>query len=696
MKNMQQILVVHAILFMMPIMAIGQFEHLDDQFEKSVETFEMTQDYTDLIEDLDDLARKPVKINIAKEEDLNSIPFLTPNQRKALLDYVSTFGEVLSVYELQSIPGFDSLLIMKIEPFISISPPSHIPVPTPKNLIRFGHHDLLLRYEQTFPKSTGYMANDSVRRVDPDSWYRGSPQRYYFRYNYGWFDKLRIGIAGEKDPGEQFFIGAQSNGMDFYAGYLCLNNIGILKNLTIGNFRVSYGQGLTIGSGLSLGSVPGFSTNIPMANGIRPSLGMSEGSYLRGLATTIKIKRIEISGFASYHPRDATVTLSDSVSSLAEAISSFTGTGYHRTGLELAKRNVLTELLCGGNINFSMAPNQQFGFKIGLTGIYNKYSAAVMPKIYPYNQFGFRGNQNLNTGLDFQIRYLGMYLFGEISRSLNGGMAWLTGAVLTPDPRVYITVIYRNYQSIYQNLFSNAFGQNSLNANERGIYMAINAAVHPKVNLSGYCDLFTFPWLKYRVDAPTRGQEFGVVLGWQASRNVMINLRFYQKNMRSNETVEPNQIIHKLCDYLTRSYRFGIEWLSGNGILLKTRIEAKESGESIANRPFGYLIYQEAQVKLLKWLENITLRFGLFDIPDYASRIYVYEPEVLYGYSIPAFQGKGMRTCIVLKIRISRKFDIWMRGGLTRYNDRNEVGTGLDLTKGNIRGELTGQLLIRL
>ena len=113
-----------------------------------------------------------------------------------------------------------------------------------------------------------------------------------------------------------------------------------------------------------------------------------------------------------------------------------------------------------------------------------------MPKIYPYNQFGFRGNQNLNTGLDFQIRYRGMYLFGEISRSHNGGMAWLTGSILTPDPRVYITVIYRNYQSIYQNLFSNAFGQNSLNANERGIYMAINAAVHPKVNLSGYCDLF--------------------------------------------------------------------------------------------------------------------------------------------------------------------------------------------------------------
>ena len=674
----------------------GLDAYLNDQIEKSAEVLEMDHDYSNLVEDLIDIAAKPVNLNAAREDELNAIPFLTPAQRKELLNYLTTFGEVFSVYELQSIPGFDSTLIRNIRPYISIAHPSHVPAPTPKNLIRFGHFDLLLRYEQAFPKSLGYLADDSVRAGNPDDYYPGSPQRYYFRYNYSWFDKIRIGIAGEKDPGEQFFRGPQSNGMEFYAAYLCLSNLGILKNLTIGNLKVSYGQGLTLGSGLSLGSVPGFSSNLSVANGIRPGLGMNEGSYLRGLAATLKIKRLEISGFASYHPRDATVSLIDSISSMAEAISSFTTTGFHRTRLELAKRNALTELVCGGNINFSMAPNQQLGFKFGLTGLYYQYSAAVIPKIYPYNQFGFHGNRNLNTGLDFQIRYRGMYLFGEISRSLNRGMAWLSGVICTPDPRVCITAIYRNYQSDFQNLFSNAFGQNSLNANERGIYVAINAAVHSKVNLSGYLDLFTFPWLKYRVDAPTRGQEFGMMLGWQASADVMINLRYYQKNTRGNETAEPNQIIHKLCDNLTRSYRLSMEWLAGNGLLLKTRIEAKEAGEPTAKRPFGYLAYQEVQIKSAKWLKTTTLRFALFDTPDYASRIYVYEPEVLYGYSVPAFQGKGIRSCLVLKFGIGRKTDLWLRGGITYYTDRNEVGSGLDLTKGNIRAELTGQLLIRL
>jgi hypothetical protein len=674
----------------------GQTGRIDDQIEKSAEALEMDHDYSELAEELSDLAAKPVNINTAKEEQLDAIPFLSPGQRKNLSDYLATYGEVFSIYELRSIPGFDSALISQIRPFISISPPSHLPALTPKSLLRNGRHDLVLRYEQSFPKSIAYLDGDSARSLNPGSYYPGSPQQYYFRYNYSWFDKIRIGIAGEKDPGEQFFRGAQKNGMDFYSAYLSLSNIGILKNLTIGNFKASFGQGLTMGSGLSMGSVPGFPGNISTGNGLRPCLGMNESSYLRGLAATIKIKHVEISGFVSWHPRDATVCSIDTMSLVVEEISSFTGAGYHRTTLELAKRNTMSELLCGGNINLSMAPNQQLGFRIGFSALYNKYSASLVPEKYPYNQFGFHGNQNLVTGADVQIRYRGIYLFGEISRSLNGGMAWLGGATLTPDPKVCMTLLYRNYQPGFQNLFANAFGQNSLNANEQGIYAAINAAIHPRISLSGYFDLFTFPWLKYRADAPARGQEFGVMMGLQASGNAAINFRFYQKNTRNNSTAEPNQVTHKMCDNLTRSYRFGIEWLPANGILLKTRIEAKEACETGTVRLFGFLIYQDAQMKLSKWMESITLRFALFDIPGYASRIYVYEPEVLYGYSVPAYQGKGMRTCLVLKIGLARKVDCWFRGGITYYTDRQEVGTGPDLTEGNVRGELTGQLLIRL
>jgi hypothetical protein len=692
----QKITLILMLLSLISITGTAQFGHFDDQIEKSAEINEIDQDFSEVIEDLADLAAKPLNLNEATEEDLNAIPFLSTIQRKSLFDYLVTYGEVLSVYELQSIPGFDSVLIRKIQPFISITPPSHIPVPTPKNLMRFGHHDLLLRIGQAFPASLGYKADDSTRSANPDTYYLGSPQRYYFRYTYTWFDKIKAGVAGEKDPGEQFFRGAQPAGMDFYTAFVSLCNIGILRNLVMGNFRASYGQGLTFGSGLSIGAVPGFSMNIPMATGIRPALGMSEGSYLRGVAATVKIKHVEISVFASWHSRDATVTGIDINSSIIETISSFSTTGYHRTEQEQAKMNALKELVCGGHISFTAALSQQLGFKIGMTGTFCHYSASVIPHLYLYNQFGFRGNQNYNLGLDYQLRYKRLYLFGEVSRSGNTGMAWLSGVSITPDPRISINLIYRNYQPAYQNMFSNAFGQNSLNANERGIYAAIGTALHPKVNLSGYLDLFTFPWLKYRVDIPTHGQEFGAIVTWQAARTILTGLRFYQKNLRCNATSEPAQVMHKLVDNLSRSYRITLEWQADARLVMKTRIEMKEAAETEKATSLGYLIYQEAQIKPAKWLEIITVRFALFDIPDYNSRIYVYEPEVLYGYSVPAYQGKGIRGCMLLKFGIGRKFDIWMKGGITCYTDRKEVGSGLDLTKGNVRGELTGQLLIRL
>ncbi|MCK9422589.1 MAG: helix-hairpin-helix domain-containing protein [Bacteroidales bacterium] len=684
------------ILLFLSLTGFGQTENIEDAIEKSAELVESDHDFSNIIEDLNDLSKKPVNLNKATEENISEIPFLSPVQRKALFEYIQSYGEMFSIYELATIPGLDSNTILKIQPYIIIAPVQKIPSPTPGNLVRFGHHDLLLRYGQIFPKSEGYRVDDSIKTEKPGSFYPGGPQRYYFRYTYLWFDKIKIGFAGEKDPGEQFFAGAQSSGMDFYTGYLSLNNIGILRNLVIGNFRASYGQGLTLGSGLSIGSMPSFMLTGNQTRGIKPSLSMNEGNYFRGAAATIKINHVECSGFISYHPRDATVASFDSLESTVGEISSFINTGYHRTATEQAKKNVITELVYGGNISFSMSPRANLGFKFGITGISCRYSAPLAPTIHPYNQFGFCGDRNSNVGIDVQFRYRYYYFFGEISRSNNSEMAWLAGANLTPDPRMGVTIIYRNYEPRYQNLFSNAFGQNSLNANERGFYIAMNAVLHSRVTLSGYMDFFTFPWLRYRTDTPTRGQEYGFIIALQVAKNVLMNFRYYQKNIKRNQTADPDTVVHKLTDYFTKDYRFNIEWEPVQQVLLKSRIEFKETREGTGKKPMGFLLYQDARLKFRKWPLTVTMRYALFDIPDYDSRIYVYEPEVLYGYSVPSYEGKGMRFCMVLHTVIGHCFNVWLRGGWTYYNGRNSIGTGLDQIPGNNRYELTGQLMVRL
>jgi len=668
---------------------------LEDQVERLTEINESETDYSELMEELADMAEKPVDLNKIHDGDLERLLVLTPGQRSILREYLVTYGEVLSLFELLTIPGFDSVLLTKLKPYVTISKGIGAPKFNLKNLAKFGHQSLLIRLEQSFPRSLGYLQTDTTDDILAAKNYPGSPQRYYFRYNYTWLDKISLGIAGEKDPGEQFFAGNQKYGMDYYAGYLAMTNIGILKNLIVGNFKAAFGQGLTLGSGLNYSSVPGLSGNSPLCYGVKPAMGMNEVSYFRGIAATIRINHGECSVFFSNHSRDATISQTDSVTLEPVEISSFTTSGYHRTLSELSKKNTVTEMILGGNFNYSMAVGQQFGFKIGITSFFSHYSLPVHPKIAPYSQFRFQGDHNFNTGIDLQVRYRGHYFFAECSRSLSGGYAYLAGANLKVDSRVGWTIVYRKYQPEYQNMFSGAFGQNSGNANETGLFGALNVGLSGKLTLSAYADVVRFPWLKYQTNAPSGGSEFGAEVCWQPSLKFALNLRYSQRGSQVDFSASDEPVKRALSDIQVRVMRLNLNWLPQSGLILRTRFESKQVADPKTATIFGYLAFQEVQIKGWRVLESIILRYSLFDIPGYSARIYICEPEVLYGYSVPAYQGRGMKGCLVLKLAAGPRIDLWLRGAITWYSDRTSLGSGQDMTYGNIRGEMTGQMMIK-
>lgn len=674
---------------------------LEDDLERLSERATSESSIAEAMEDMVQLAEHPIDLNNAPYEDLARIPFLTENQVRRLSEFRSNYGELLTLFELVSVKGFDSVLIRKIEPYVVLLPLSTVPRFSPKTFLNYGHQDFLVRLEQMLPLAKGFEKPDSLGGENIGKAYYGNPQRYYFRYTYNWFDRVRIGLSGEKDPGEQFFRGAQKWGMDYYAGFICLSNLGFLKNLTIGNFRASFGQGLTFGAGLSTGSMPGFSVSTYQSSsftrnggGIRPSLSVSEGDYLRGIAGTIKTGPVEISCFLSYHGRDANVIMRDTILERTVEISSLGSIGYHRTASELADMNSISEFIAGGNICASFIKGINFGIKIGATGLLSRWSARLNPEVKTYNINSFRGSENHVIGVDWVLRYKSLFFAGEISRSANGGVAFVSAATLTPDPRANFTLVYRNYQPEYQNFSGNAFGQNSSNSNECGIYAAINLSVHRIIMLAFFGDFYTFPWLKYRIDRPVQGYETGIMAGLQPSRNLTINLRYHQKKGEINSSAE-NSNLHLISGSRQRSYRLSLLWNTDLGITLNTRLEVRETKTADNPVSYGYLICQDLQLKSSGKTVSATLRYALFDLPGYDQRIYIYEPEVLYGYSMPAYSGNGIRGCLVVKYRATRWCSIWARCGVTYYSDRTEVGNGLDLRESNTVTELTGQIVFK-
>ena len=124
---------------------------------------------------------------------------------------------------------------------------------------------------------------------------------------------------------------------------------------------------------------------------------------------------------------------------------------------------------------------------------------------------------------------------------------------------------------------------------------------------------------------------------------------------------------------------------------LKNRIELVRFQKGDANSENGYLIYQDIVYHPKALPLNVSFRYGVFDTDSYNARIYAYETDVLYAYSIPAYSSKGVRTYLTLKYSL-KKIDIWLRYAQTYYSNKNIIGSGLNEIAGNTKTELTFQL----
>lgn len=662
------------------------FEENIEQLSENVET---TPDFSDLTDELNAIQDHPFNLNNTTAEELQKIPFLNGRQISNLLNYIQTYGEFVSIFELQAVEGFDSTTIQRILPYITVSSgPDKHPVHI-RDLLKFGRHQLFIRYQQLLQKQKGYNVEDSILKKNPNAGYPGSPQCYYFRYNYNYYDRINLGVSGAKSAGEEFFKGSEPYGMDYYSGYLCIHKTGFLKTLILGNFQVDFGQGLTLSSGLSFGSLPGSGNSKRYAGGIRPSLAVNGNSFLRGVAATFIVKRFEISAFYSNHKRDGNISTTDTLSGQVVDVSSFTETGYHRLPNELENKNSVRENIYGGNVNF-----RNHFMSIGLTAFRSHWSARLSPRIYPYNQFAFSGNENLNVGMDFQFLYRNIYFFGEFGQSMNNGIAYLGGFLANPDPGVTFSVIYRDYQRNYQDLLSNAIGQNTVKGNEKGFLVNLSARLLPGLGISAYADLFRFPWLKYRTDFISSGTEYKIQADYSIGKAIMY-LRFRQKIKQVNASQTPGPISVS-ANSKSSSLRYQIELPVIPDIQMNNRFEILENQQDGSGNHYGYLISQDFVYKPTGLPLSSTFRYAIFDTYSYDERIYSYENDVLYGFSVPAYEGKGIRCFLLVNWSPLRNLEIWLRYAQTFYTDRNTIGTGLDQIDGNMKSEIKLQVRFRI
>ena len=456
--------------------------------------------------------------------------------------------------------------------------------------------------------------------------------------NYEGTDPMYVQTRYRFDYRRQVVFGAQlrrpagGGAQDLqYGAYLQLKDIGCLHTLVAGNFQASFGQGLVFAPTFRNGKSAYVSSVGQTQEGLRYYSSV-DGESLHGAGVTFrkqwnKATRLNIS--ALYSMKRA----NDS-------------TWHHLVGANLTLRHKRLQ--------------------VELTAVENIWTDSIRPyRNTGYNQHYFRGYNQAVIGASARYNYGWFDAFAEVatSQNRNWGVGTLVGSRFYPTDGVSLIALYRYYSPWFDNALGYAFCESSRLGDENGGYLGFDITRLARWRFSGYADVFYFSGIKYGIPyAPSMGYDVLTEAQYYAPKEWWLAWRLRAREKGGTATY---------------SARFQFDWARG-GWSLRTTADAnyvQSYGVSLA-QDIGYT-FTQAPVKG---------RLQFFDAREWANRIYLYENDVLYAFSVPATYGLGGRAYLCLRWQIIPQLALYFRASETVYapwwasaHDRKTTRTDLHL-----------------
>ena len=638
--------------------------------------------YQDFYESLFQYYQNPLNLNNATSDELRGLYILNDAQIADIQLHKVTFGRFIDYEELQSIESFSTEIIKQLSHFAIVRSDNFQKINT--DIRNPDQHYLLFRHSRDVEKSKGYLP-----KQDNTSNYSGDPNNLYLRYRIQKYNSFSLGFTAEKDAGESIDLNPNKKkyGADFTSFHAIIYQKGLIKKWVIGDYQMQFGQGLVLSGGFFIGK--GSETILSVrrnSTGIRPYTSLLETNYMRGSAISLGFKNVSVTPFVSRKQIDASINSATDSIDAQDDFASLRYTGLHRTSSEIDARHSVSETAYGLNTNYISANNK---LQLGINTLQIQYDKFIQPTARFYNINEFRGNRNSNNGFYYNYFWKNVSLFGEAAISENVGKGFVQGLLLSMGQKVDVSMVYRNYSPNLQTPYGNAFSENFKNANEQGIYWGLKFRLSAKTELTGYVDSYRFPWLKYKVSAPSVGHEYMISMRHKFNKKTILFLQTRYES-KEKDTYLPSEPDIVFLSFHKRSYAMlQIESKVDAYFYFRSRIQGSTYSRS-SQLTTGFMLVQDVGINGKK--VDASFRASIFDTDDFENRQYVYESDVLYSFNFPFYSGKGMRNYVVTKFNINRQLTLWLKYGRTTYFDREIIGSGNDQTLGNIRSEVRWQL----
>ena len=616
---------------------LDELENLLDQSEGN------DYDYTEeLQEQMENLACNKHSVNDLPYEYAITNLRMTPYQYYQLQLYIEQYGPLVTLYEIAAIPGFCEGDMERLRHLLTVSGQENTKFQW-RDLLRKSRHNLWFRYGRVLERQAGY---DTARSTH----YSGTPGHVCFRYTWNMNDHIILKLAGEKDPGEQFFRGKQSYGFDFYAGSLCLKNIGLIKEAVVGDYRLNYGQGLALGGSLLSGRGGEPDALRRFGTSIRAVAPCNEGDFLRGFATRIGNHQWKGTLFGG---------------------RSF-GTLENHFGADLSWQRAL--------------------FRIGLRLVCHTLTDTTQEGLSHQITSSFLPN-GFNVSVDYQALIKHFILFGEVGVDQTGQVGVLQGTIYSMTPTTKAGVLVRHYDRDFKAPLGNAFGAASTNRGESGVYLTLQQIFSRRLTANAYFDYYHLTTPSFRCDAPVACLALGTSANCQFSRNSQLDVRYTLAKKSENRTDTHYRLINRY-----NRHKLRLLWTNTPhpNVRLKTGIEGCFNHYPRSHLTYcGVLVYQDFSWSINNPDISLRLRMAFFDTDRYDDRLYAYEDDVYYAFTVGSYYYKGIRGYVVLRYKY-KWLSVWIRVSRTEYLDRKVISSGMNQIDKPHKSEVKAQLMFSL
>ena len=539
----------------------------------------------------------PLNLNEAGEDILRQSGLFSPFQIASLLDYRKAYGALLSMQELQAVDGFSKEFVAAIEPYV------------------------ILKQEDAAVRTKAEIRS----RYKYKSGTEGVHQYNRFILETG---RVRAGLLAESDAGEMPLV-------DHVGGYLEYRK-GRWKAL-LGDYSACFGQGLAIWNAFSFTGASSPASVLKRPRGILPYKSADENKALRGLALGCEIGGgWSATAFASVAGVDARVE--------EGGYTSLPVTGYHRTIYERKCKNAMREYAGGVNISFV-----RDWFHAGVTAVAYSYSEHNRRKVMPYNQYqlydGLHGN--LSADLLFSAGHWRFFAEGAVDSGLKP--AALAGAVFTPSYSFEGSCLVRYYDKGYIAPHAGAYSSISSVSNQAGAVLSLLWRPLRGVMLTSFTEAVHYPYLRYRVDAPSAAFYEKVKAEYSIS--------FWTISLQDNYVWQSADGSRKHS--LKGGVKFEKEpWKATlrSGVVIFTADGTTESGAAIS---------ASASRSFFRGRLSVTAGAAYFSASSYDARVYIFESDLPGNFSLQYYYGKGIAARTLVKVKSGRRLTLSVMGVLS-------------------------------